>query len=86
MSVLKNGGMKYHKGSRFMRLKKGDHALVFRKGKGDGELEVELYIGMEKGQMTDGGLVLSVIGTNIFDQNFMDQINSQLSGITKATK
>ena len=75
-------GVHYHGNGRLMMLKKFDHALVFR-GDEDGNIGIDLYVAQNKktGNPENGGLIISTMATNIFDQNFMNQIIGQIQGI-----
>lgn len=83
---IKPGGVRYHTGRRIMMLKNVDHGLIFRVQK-DGTIVVELNIGKNKktNTITNGGVILSTIATNIFTQEFMDLINNQIQGLSKVS-
>lgn len=75
-----------HTGSRFLRLKKTDHAIVFR-GQGS-DLTVELYLGYDnkKAELPkEGGLLVTTLATNIFNQDFLDTITNQMTGLGKGS-
>lgn len=78
MGEIRNGGGKYHKLLKILKLSKKDHAIVFRNDGGD-NLKMEIFIGSDKNGPTAGGLIAMGLATNAFDQSFMDKIVNQIT-------